>query len=96
MGILSHIEKLFTPTNYSQPVLSREDTINRTYNILKNNAVTCRCNSLAIPTKNRGKIYRCIKCKRQFANAYYNLNLAFVAERYDEAVELLEPIPDSV
>lgn len=90
MGILSHIESLFISKQYSsQPVLSREDRINRTYNILKNNAITCRCNSLAIPTKNRGKIYRCIKCKRQFANAYYNLNLAFVEDCYDEAVELL-------
>lgn len=87
MGLLSHIKKLLAEPK--QPVVPREAIVRHTYTVLKNNGVTCRCNSLAIPTKKIGKIYRCVKCKRQFANAHYNLNVHIDNEYYDEAVDLI-------
>ena len=71
---------------------------------LKDSGITCRCNGLAIPTDQKGKIYRCIRCNKQFANAFYNLgdtrnayqrrnNHSFTIkldmDYYDEAVNLL-------
>ena len=41
--------------------------------VLRDNGITCSCKSLAIPTVQKGKIYRCIRCNKQFANAFYNL-----------------------
>lgn len=72
--------------------------------VLKDSGITCRCNGIAIPTAQKGKIYRCIRCNKQFANAWYNLgdtrnayqrrnnhpsNARLNMYYYDEAVDLL-------
>lgn len=72
--------------------------------VLKNSGITCRCNGIAIPTAQKGKIYRCVRCNKQFANAWYNLgdtrnayqrrnnhpsNARLSMRYYSEAVDLL-------
>lgn len=63
--------------NYKQSII-------QTANLLVDSGITCRCNGLAIPTSCRGKIYRCLECKKQFANAFYNLE--HIGDKYEEAV----------
>lgn len=83
---------------------SHANAVRSAYSILKDNGITCRCNGLAIPTAVKGKIYRCIKCNKQFANAWYNFgdtrnayqrknnypySIRLNMGYYDEAVDLL-------
>lgn len=44
-----------------------------TANILKYSAISCRCGSIRIPTKEIGNTYRCIKCNKESINNKYNL-----------------------
>lgn len=77
----------------------------RAADALKEQAVTCRCGGLAIPTGQKGKIRRCIRCDKQFANSAYNLgdtrtprereNFVSYEEKldmkqYEDAVKLLK------
>lgn len=77
----------------------------RAADALKDQAVTCHCGGLAIPTGQKGKIRRCIRCDKQFANSAYNLgdtrtvrerknfvlnNEKLDMEQYQDAVRLLK------
>lgn len=41
--------------------------------VLKKHGITCHCGGLAVPNMRKGKIYKCIKCDKQFANAHYTV-----------------------
>ncbi len=51
----------------------KNKAIGRAADTLKDHAVTCHCGGLAIPTEQRGKIRRCVRCNKQFASGGYNL-----------------------
>lgn len=55
------------------PRPSREDRVKEAANIITNCSITCYCGGLSVPVKFSGKIYRCIRCNKQFANAQYRL-----------------------
>lgn len=44
-----------------------------TANILRYNAIRCRCGSIRIPTKEVGNTYKCINCNKVSINNKYNL-----------------------
>ena len=44
-----------------------------TAQILKYNAISCRCGSIRIPTKEAGNTYKCINCNKESINNKYNL-----------------------
>lgn len=52
---------------------ARERKIHEAATLLENFSVTCRCGGLAVPTEQKGKIRRCIRCNTQFSNSAYNL-----------------------
>lgn len=71
-------------------------------NILRNMALNCPCGSLSIPTKQKGDVYRCIRCSKDTAGHAYNFSRSsyivqsskpdepfFDMEFYDAAVALL-------
>nr|QJS05805.1 hypothetical protein [Psychrobacter sp.] len=85
----------------------REDNrcIHKATRVLQDHGVTCRCGGLAIPTEQRGKIRRCVRCNKQFASGGYNLGDTRTAYElrnyyrnnekldmmyYDDAVEFLK------
>lgn len=56
------------------PPPSREERIKESVNVIKSHSISCRCGGLALPLKFIGKIYKCIRCDRQFANTQYKLS----------------------
>ncbi|TXD96842.1 hypothetical protein ES754_07330 [Psychrobacter frigidicola] len=44
-----------------------------TADLLKRNASMCRCGGLAPPIEEKGHIYRCVRCNKEFSNISYNL-----------------------
>ncbi len=63
---------------------------------LRREGVTCYCSGLAIPTGLKGRKYRCVKCDKVFAHAFYNLGntrnrrATLNLNYYLQAVSLLE------
>lgn len=90
-GVLGFVRELF--------VGDPEVKTARAVKILRDSGITCRCNGLAIPTAVKGKIYRCLHCNKQFANAFYNLASSNQQYRnldmtyYSKAVEVLAKEP---
>ena len=76
-----------------------------TANILKYNAISCRCGSIRIPTTEAGNTYKCINCNKVSVNNRYNFgdrskndslnispkkpNQVINMAHYDAAVDLL-------
>ena len=76
-----------------------------TADILKYNAISCRCGSISIPTEEVGSTYKCIKCNKESIKNKYNLgdrskdeslnispkkhNQVISMDHYDAAVSLL-------
>lgn len=60
--------------------------------LLRQKGISCHCNGLAVPVESIGKIYRCVKCEKQFANTGYDLSgyESFRPSFYSEAVEILK------
>ncbi len=61
-------------------------------NLLRQKGISCHCGGLAVPVEGRGKIYRCVKCDKQFANATYDLRRyeSYKPSVYFEAVNILK------
>ena len=77
-----------------------------TADILKYNAISCRCGSIRIPTGEVGNTYKCINCSKESIKNKYNLgdrskddslnispkkpNQVISMDHYDAAVRLLK------
>lgn len=70
----------------------KAELANRLAGLLRQKAISCHCNGLAVPVESRGNIYRCVKCEKQFANTAYDLNgyESYRPSFYSEAVNILK------
>lgn len=65
--------------------------------VLKNHGVSCHCGGLAVPNIGEGKIYKCLECDKQFANAYYNVyqkTTSYSSAIHNRAIQLLKSNAD--
>lgn len=65
---------------------------NQLAGLLRQKGISCHCGGLGVPVESRGKVYRCIKCEKQFANTIYDLNgyESYRPSFYSEAVNILK------
>lgn len=65
---------------------------NQLAGLLRQKGISCHCGGLGVPVESRGKVYRCIKCEKQFANTLYDLSgyESYRPSFYSEAVNILK------
>lgn len=65
---------------------------NQLAGLLRQKGISCHCGGLGVPVESRGKVYRCIKCEKQFANTLYDLSRyeSYRPSFYSEAVNILK------
>ncbi len=65
---------------------------NQLAGLLRQKGISCHCGGLGVPVESRGKVYRCIKCEKQFANTIYDLSgyESYRPSFYSEAVNILK------
>lgn len=70
----------------------KAELANQLAGLLRQKGISCNCGSLAVPVEGRGKIYRCVKCEKQFANATYDLSgyEVYRPSFYSEAIKILK------
>lgn len=68
-GFVDHMSAPLPP---SPP--SREERVEEAFNVIKNHSLSCRCGGLSVPLSFKGKVYRCVRCDKQFANVQYQLS----------------------
>ena len=87
---LAELIKYFVRKNRSPE--KKAALANELAGLLRQKGISCHCNGLAVPVESRGKIYRCVKCEKQFANTAYNLSRyeSYRPSFYSEAVNILK------
>lgn len=72
-SLINNLDESLTGSPLPSPP-SRQERVNDSVDVIKSHSISCHCGGLAVPLKFRGKIYKCVRCDRQFANTRYELS----------------------